>query len=71
MECGSKPILSLTARWVTDLFVRSDNNEFFTRDDGLLCKNEFDHKRETGLQEKINMGLMGRIMGNEIMNMVR
>ena len=50
---------------------RSDNNEFFTRDNGLLCKNEFDHEREVGLQGKIPIGLMGRIMGIEIMNRVR
>ncbi|KAK0657961.1 glycosyl hydrolases family 31-domain-containing protein [Cercophora newfieldiana] len=47
-----------------------DNNEFFTRDDGLLCKNEFDHSREAGLDGKIPTGLMGRVMGTELMNKV-
>ncbi|KAK0717421.1 putative glicosidase [Lasiosphaeria miniovina] len=47
-----------------------DNSEFFTRDDGLLCKNEFDHTREVTVHGKINTGLMGRIMGNEMMNKV-
>ncbi len=49
----------------------SDNSEFFTRDDELLFKNEFDHKREVMLQGKVKTGLMGRITGNEMMNKVR
>ncbi|KAH8807103.1 putative glicosidase [Xylogone sp. PMI_703] len=47
-----------------------DNSEFFTRDDELLFKNEFDHEREVVLKGKVNTGLMGRITGNEMMNKV-
>ncbi|KAK3315835.1 putative glicosidase [Apodospora peruviana] len=47
-----------------------DNSEFFTRDDALLFRNEFDHHRKTTLEGKVNTGLMGRITGNEIMNKV-
>lgn len=49
----------------------SDNSEFFTRDDELLFKNEFDHTREVAYEGKIKTGLMGRITGNEMMNKVR
>ena len=48
-----------------------DNSEFFTRDDEIRCQNEFDHKREVECEGVVNMGLMGRIMGNEMMNKVR
>lgn len=41
------------------------------RDDELLFKNEFGHKREVLLKGKIKTGLMGRITGNEMMNKVR
>ncbi|RQM08085.1 hypothetical protein DH86_00001422 [Scytalidium sp. 3C] len=47
-----------------------DNSEFFTRDDELLFKNEFDHTREVAYEGKIKTGLMGRITGNEMMNKV-
>ena len=49
----------------------SDNSEYFTRDDELLFKNSFDHKREVMLEGKVKTGLMGRITGNEMMNKVR
>lgn len=49
----------------------SDNNEFYTRDDALLFKNEFNHKREVMAEGSVSTGLMGRITGNEMMNKVR
>ena len=49
----------------------SDNSEYFTRDDELLFKNEFDHKREVMVEGKVKTGLIGRITGNEMMNKVR
>lgn len=54
-----------------DIFGRSDNSECFTRDDELLIRNEFDHKREVMAEGKVKTGLIGRITGNEMMNKVR
>ncbi|CAK7230555.1 hypothetical protein SEUCBS140593_007628 [Sporothrix eucalyptigena] len=45
-----------------------DNSEYFTRDDALLFKNEFDFSRESEVEGPVNTGLMGRITGNEMMN---
>lgn len=47
-----------------------DNSEFYTRDDALLFKNEFDRKREVEIDGKVNTGLMGRLTSNEVMNKV-
>ena len=75
MACGSKSwwYISPTS---SDILC-SDNNEFFTRNDQLLCKNEFDFEREVSwrdpslLSGKIRTGVMGRITGTEIMNKLR
>ncbi|KAK1752037.1 glycosyl hydrolases family 31-domain-containing protein [Echria macrotheca] len=49
-----------------------DNNEFFLRDDALLCKNQLDdpdpNNTNNNAKEKLPLGLLGRIRHAELMN---
>ena len=49
----------------------SDNSEYFTRDDEILFRGDFDYDRAVPNSGPVPTGLIGRITGCEMMNKIR
>ena len=50
--------------------VPSDNNEYSLRDDSILFANKFDDDRTVSMKGPQTVGLMGRMIGTEMMGKV-